>query len=312
MSSPADPDGGRPEVPPLTLPARRAVAPSPLPPWIREKKISLSSLREIKSVMRSRSLSTVCEEARCPNRTECFSHGTATFLAMGDTCTRTCGFCEIAKGRPAPLDPAEPEKIADAAAEMGLSHVVVTSVDRDDLPDGGASHFVRIVDALRRRLPGATVELLTPDFRGDGEAIDRVADSRPDLFNHNVETVPRLYRRVRFGSDFERSVGLLARVRRRQPGLVTKSGLMVGLGETPDEVLDVLRALRAAGVGVVTIGQYLRPSRERLPVEEYVSPDRFRWYEEQGMALGFAHVFSGPFVRSSYRAEEGLRAAAPR
>lgn len=295
--------------PVLSLRERRAIPSGPLPPWIREKRLRLDSLREVKGLLRGRSLSTVCEEAKCPNRTECFEHRTATFLAMGDTCTRSCGFCEIAKGRPLPLDPGEPLRIADAAGALGLEHVVVTSVNRDDLPDGGAAHFVAIVGAVRVRLPGATIELLVPDFEGNADAIDLVASARPDVLNHNVETVPRLYRRVRFGADFGRSVELLARSKRREPGLVTKSGLMVGLGERPEEVLGLMDSLREAEVDVLTIGQYLRPSRNRLPVEEWVTPERFGEYEREGLARGFRHVFSGPFVRSSFRADEALRAA---
>jgi len=290
----------------MTMADRRAIPPTRLPSFLREKKINLRTLHDIKTVMRDRILATVCEEAKCPNRTECFSHGTATFLAMGDVCTRSCGFCEIAKGRPRPLDPDEPEKIADAARGLGLRHVVVTSVDRDDLSDGGALHFVRIIEALRKNLPGATIEVLTPDFRGDPQAADLVADARPDIFNHNLETVPRLYRRVRAGSDYRRSLSLLARVKNRRMELTTKSGIMVGLGETRTEVLEVMDDMRSAGVDIMTIGQYLRPSRDRLPVVEYVHPDRFREFESAGRGKGFRHVFAGPFVRSSYRAEEAL------
>ena len=308
MSSPAE-KPTLPVLPPIPMKERRETAPTRLPPWLKKQRIDLRTLHSIKSVMREGSLSTVCEEAKCPNRSECFEEGTATFLAMGDVCTRSCGFCEIGKGRPRPLDPDEPSKLADAAVRMGLRHVVVTSVDRDDLPDGGSSHFVRIVEALRERLPAAEIELLTPDFRGDVAAIDRVADSRPDVFNHNVETVPRLYRRVRPGSDFERSANLLARVRERQSAVTTKSGMMVGLGETKEEVLALMDRLRAADVDILTIGQYLRPSRERLPVVEYIHPDVFAEYESEGRARGFRNVFAGPFVRSSYHAAEAARAA---
>ena len=275
-----------------------------LPPWIREKKLRLAGLHEMKTRMRRGSLSTVCEEARCPNRTECFERKTATFLIAGDVCTRACGFCHIASGRPAPLDPKEPARLVEAAREMGIRHIVVTSVDRDDLADGGGAHWAAVVKALKEDDAARTVEALTPDFQGNAEQIDRVADSGPDVYNHNVETVPRLYDAVRPKSDFGRSVGLLARVRRRHPAMTTKSGLMLGLGERDDEVLDVFRALRAAGVDVVTMGQYLRPSAWNLPVVEYATPERFAALEQQGMTMGFQAVFAGPFVRSSYRAEE--------
>lgn len=286
-----------------SLPARGEPA---LPPWIRERKVRLSGLHELKKLMRTRGLHTVCEEARCPNRTECFERKTATFLVCGDVCTRACGFCNVTSGRPAPLDAGEPANVARAVAEMGLEHVVLTSVDRDDLPDGGAAHWVRVVEAVKALEPRRSVEVLVPDFQGDGAAIDRVADARPDVFNHNVETVPRLYPTVRPKAVFERSVALLARVKARHPGTVTKSGLMLGLGEEDGEVLDVLRALRAAGVDVVTVGQYLRPAAWNLPVVSYATPERFEALREAGTAMGFSYVFAGPFVRSSYRAEEAL------
>jgi lipoic acid synthetase len=259
--------------------------------------------------MRRSALHTVCEEARCPNRGECFSRGTATFLLLGDTCTRVCGFCDIAPGRPGPPDPLEPMRVADAAREMGLRHVVVTSVARDDLPDGGALQFARTIAALRRIDPAPGVEVLTPDFQGRFFSLRAVVDAAPDVFNHNVETVPRLYRRVRPGAELDRSLGVLSAVKVLDPGITTKSGFMVGLGERFDEGLDLLTRLRAAGVDIVTIGQYLRPSRENLPVAEYVAPAVFDRYREAGERLGFRHVFSGPFVRSSYRAEEALSAA---
>jgi lipoic acid synthetase len=258
----------------------------------------------MKSRMRRGGLSTVCEEARCPNRTECFERKTATFLIAGDVCTRACGFCHITSGRPAPLDPEEPARLVEAAGEMGIRHIVVTSVDRDDLADGGSAHWAAVVRALKEDDGARTVEALTPDFQGFAAQIDRVADSGPDVYNHNVETVPRLYDTVRPKSKFGRSVDLLARVKERHPAMTTKSGLMLGLGEKDDEVLDVFRSLREAGVDVVTVGQYLRPSAWNLPVVEYATPERFAALEARGMAMGFSAVFSGPFVRSSYRAEE--------
>ncbi len=283
------------------LPVRGTPA---LPVWIREKKLRLADLHEMKARMRRGSLSTVCEEARCPNRTECFERKTATFLIAGDVCTRACGFCHITSGRPAPLDPDESVRLVRAANEMGIRHIVVTSVDRDDLPDGGSAHWAAVVWALKQDDAARTVEVLTPDFQGAADAIDRVADSGPDVYNHNVETVPRLYDTVRPKSQFRRSVDLLARVKARHPAMTTKSGLMLGLGERDEEVVELFRALRGAGVDVVTVGQYLRPSAWNLPVVEYATPERFAGLEARGMEMGFAAVFSGPFVRSSYRAEE--------
>ncbi len=285
--------------------------PARAPDWIREKRIRLSELHGIKDVMRRHALSTVCEEARCPNRGECFSRGTATFLMLGDVCTRTCGFCDIAHGKPAPVDPMEPFRICAAAREMKLQFVVLTSVDRDDLPDGGASHFAEAIRALRLLDPAPGIEVLTPDFQGRFTSLATVVEARPDVFNHNVETVPRLYNRVRRGARLDRSLGLLAAVRTLDPSITTKSGFMLGLGEREDEVHALLADLRRAGVDIVTIGQYLQPSRENLPVEEYVAPGVFDSYREAGERLGFRHVFSGPFVRSSYRAEEALHASSP-
>jgi lipoyl synthase len=283
-------------------------APPPvrLPDWIREKKLNLRGLHEIKSIMRERSLHTVCEELACPNRTDCFTRGTATFMILGDVCTRACGFCNSATGVPkAPPDPREPAGVADAARRMNLRHVVVTSVNRDELPDGGAAHFARTIHAIREALPDVVIEVLTPDFKGDRDAIRTVTEARPDYFNHNVETVPRLYRTVRPGARFDRSTGLLRLVRELDPSVTTKSGLMVGLGETFDEVVEALRMLRDASVRIVTIGQYLRPSLKNLPVVEYVHPDVFEEYRRIGEdELRFDAVFSGPFVRSSYMADE--------
>ena len=283
------------------LPSRGEPA---LPPWIREKKLRLSDLHEMKALMRRGNLSTVCEEARCPNRTECFERKTATFLIAGDVCTRACGFCHITSGKPKALDPSEPGALVQAVNEMGLRHVVVTSVDRDDLLDGGSLHWARVVRALKEDDRERTVEVLTPDFQGISEQIDRLADAGPDVYNHNVETVPRLYGTVRPKSEFRRSTDLLARVKSRHPSMTTKSGLMLGLGERDEEVLEVFRALRDARVDIVTVGQYLRPSAWNLPVVEYATPERFASLETRGMEMGFVAVFSGPFVRSSYRADE--------
>ncbi len=282
-----------------------------LPPWIRQKKIRLADLHEMKSLMRKGQLSTVCEEARCPNRGECFERKTATFLIAGDICTRACGFCHITSGRPFPLDPLEPLNIRNAAREMGLRHIVITSVDRDDLPDGAAAHWASVVRILKSDDPERTVEVLTPDFQGHPDCIDAVAQAGPDVFNHNVETVPRLYSTVRPKASFERSVNLLMRVKTRHPKMLTKSGLMLGLGETDAEVLEVFSALRTAGVDIVTVGQYLRPSAWNLPVVEYATPERFENLRAAGEELGLGRVFSGPFVRSSYRAEEAMVAAHP-
>ena len=275
-----------------------------LPEWIREKRLNLRQLHEVKALLRERDLHSVCESLACPNRTECFSRGTATFMILGDVCTRSCGFCNVTTGRPyAPPAADEPRSVAEAARRMGLRHVVVTSVTRDDLPDGGAAHFADTIRELRAALPAAAVEVLTPDFRGSLEAVRVVAEARPDYFNHNVETVPRLYDYVRPGSRFERSLGVLAHVKRLDPAIVTKSGLMLGLGERRDEVVDSMKRLLDHGCEILTIGQYLQPKREKLDVVEYVHPAVFDQYRVIGEQLGFRAVFSGPFVRSSYMAD---------
>jgi lipoic acid synthetase len=275
-----------------------------LPEWIREKRLNLEELHDIKSLLRSKSLHSVCESLACPNRTECFSRGTATFMILGDICTRSCGFCNVTTGRPYAHPSAdEPRGVAEAAASMGLRHVVVTSVTRDDLPDGGAEQFAETIRELREALPDAAVEVLTPDFRGNMEAVRTVVDARPDYFNHNVETVPSLYDFVRPGSRFERSLGVLRAAKDFDPTITTKSGLMLGLGERREEVVDVLRRLADASVEIITIGQYLQPKREKLDVVEYVRPAVFDEYRVIGEAMGFRAVFSGPFVRSSYMAD---------
>ena len=275
-----------------------------LPSWIREKKLNLGNLREVKTLLREKQLHSVCESLACPNRTECFTRGTATFMILGDICTRMCGFCNVTTGRPyAPPSQDEPRAVAETARAMNLKHVVVTSVTRDDLHDGGAAHFAATIHELRAGVPGVAIEVLTPDFRGNTDSIRTVAEARPDYFNHNVETVPRLYDYVRPGSRFERSLGVLREVKRIDPTIATKSGLMLGLGERRDEVIDVLQKLRASECEIVTIGQYLQPKREKLDVVEYVKPEVFDEYREIGESLGFAAVFSGPFVRSSYMAD---------
>ena len=279
------------------------------PEWIRERKLRLEDLHGIKKVMRAHGLHTVCEEARCPNRGECFARGTATFLLLGDVCTRACGFCDIANGKPGPVDTMEPGRVRSAVEEMGLRFVVLTSVDRDDLPDGGAGHFAATIAAIRTLVPLPGIEVLTPDFLGRLDSLRVVVDAKPDVFNHNVETVPRLYASVRRGARLDRSLGLLSAAKIMDPGLTTKSGFMLGLGEREEEVRALLERMREASVDIVTIGQYLRPSRENLPVVEYVHPEVFDRHRGFGEGLGFRHVFAGPFVRSSYRAEEALRAA---
>jgi lipoic acid synthetase len=275
-----------------------------LPDWIREKKLNLSSLREMKTMLRERDLHSVCESLACPNRTECFSRGTATFMILGDICTRSCGFCNVTTGRPyAPPAADEPRAVAETARRLGLKHVVVTCVTRDDLADGGAHQFAETIRELRIALPQAAVEVLTSDFRGNLDSVRTVVAARPDYFNHNVETVPRLYDFVRPGSRFERSLSILREAKNADPTIITKSGLMLGLGERREEVLEALQRLRENEVEIVTIGQYLQPKREKLDVVEYVHPDVFDEYRDLGQAMGFRAVFAGPFVRSSYMAD---------
>jgi len=285
------------------------------PEWMKVRAPSANSRYfEVKGLMREGGLVTICEEARCPNIGECWGRGTATFQILGDTCTRACRYCYVHSGKPdAPPDPLEPLRLAQAAAQMGLSHVVVTSVDRDDIPDRGAGHYAATIRALQRKLPGATVEILTPDFLGvEEEALVTVLDARPDVFGHNIETVRRLHARMRGAkASYDKALWLLRRVKEvAEYKVMTKSGIIVGLGETNDEVVDTMRDLRAHGVDVVTIGQYLQPSPKHAVIDRWVHPDEFRWFREQGEALGFGSVFSGPLVRSSYRADEQRHAAA--
>jgi len=274
-----------------------------MPAWMRRPLTAPGRSAEVSAMLDELHLNTVCRSAKCPNRGECYASGTATFMVLGTACTRNCRFCAVDTVRPEPPDPGEPVRVAEAAARMGLRHVVVTMVSRDDLPDGGASHVVETIDALRA-LPGVRVEVLVSDFQGDEAAIDVVALACPDVFNHNVETVPRLYPEVRPQADYDRSLAVLGRVKAIAPGVPTKSGLMLGLGETPEEVEAVLADLRGVGVDIVTLGQYLRPSAAHLPVAEFVTPETFDRYAKTARALGFTGVASAPFVRSSYHAGE--------
>lgn len=274
------------------------------PPWIRARIPAGAEVQRVRQILRDRQLSTVCEEAACPNLGECFSGGTATFMVMGDICTRRCPFCDVAHGRPKPLDPAEPTQLADAVASLGLRYVVITSVDRDDLPDGGAAHLAACIRAVRAANPGITVEALVPDFRGQlALALDLLGEFPPDVLNHNLETVPRLYKSVRPGAIYAHSLSLLQQFREKHPAIPTKSGLMLGLGETLDEVLAVLADLRQGGVSMLTLGQYLQPSTAHLPVQRFVTPDEFQSLAKAAGAMGFSQVASGPMVRSSYHAD---------
>jgi lipoic acid synthetase len=282
----------------------------PRPEWLRIRLHTPEKYQRVKRLVSELSLTTVCTEARCPNIYECWGeHGTATFMILGDTCTRRCGFCAVKTGRPpAGPDPAEPEHVADAVEAMGLSHAVITSVDRDDLPDGGAGHFRATIEAVHRRVPGCAVEVLTPDFRGVADALDVVLAARPEVFSHNVETVPRMYRAARPGSSYERSLGLLAEAARRRdageyPGRV-KTAIMLGLGEADDEVRATLGDIRKAGVEVLAIGQYLQPTQQHLPVDRFVPPAELDAFRDHALSLGFLHCVAGPLVRSSYHAHE--------
>lgn len=274
------------------------------PEWLKVRAPGSPSYIRLKSLMRELRLHTVCEEAHCPNIGECWSYGTATFMILGDICTRACGYCAVGHGRPAAVDMAEPERVAEAVQALGLAHVVVTSVDRDDLPDGGAAVFAQTIRSIRARAAQTSVEVLIPDFQGDERALHTVLDAHPDILNHNTETVPRLYRTARSGGRYQRTMDLLDRSRRDAPDVATKSGLMVGLGEEWDEVVSTLRDLRNVGCAIVTIGQYLRPSAEHLPIRRYYHPDEFVALKQIALDMGFRHVESGPLVRSSYHAHE--------
>ena len=274
------------------------------PSWIRAEFSGQKEVLRLKSILRENHLHTVCEEASCPNLGECFKSGTATFMIMGDICTRRCPFCDVGHGRPNPLDPDEPKNIAQTIHKMGLKYVVITSVDRDDLRDGGAGHFVACIKETRGLNPGIAIEILTPDFRGRvDQALELLVQAPPDVFNHNLETIPRLYRQARPGADYANSLELLRRFKQAQPAVRTKSGLMLGLGENLEEVEVVMRDMRAHGVEMLTIGQYLQPSAHHLPVQRYVTPQEFDALRDSGQKMGFAHVASGPMVRSSYHAD---------
>jgi lipoic acid synthetase len=276
------------------------------PPWLRAPAPVGENYRDLKGLIDRLRLHTVCESAACPNVGECWNHRTATFMILGNVCTRRCGFCAVEKGAPLPVDTDEPRRVAEAVEAMGLRFAVVTSVNRDDRPDGGAELFALVIRAIRQRVPGCGVEVLTPDFQGSHAAVETVLEAAPEVFNHNTETVPRLYRQVRLGARYERSLDVLAHAARTAPGIPTKSGLMLGLGETVEEVLQVVRDLRDHGVRILTLGQYLRPSPRHLPIVRYVPPEEFRELRRAAYEMGFAHVESGPLVRSSYHAARAV------
>jgi lipoyl synthase len=289
---PAGDTGGTPDA----EPKRRR------PEWLKVRVPGGSGYSTIKNLIGQQRLHTVCEEARCPNMGECWNAGTATFMILGDTCTRSCGFCAVKTGRPKELDWDEPRRVADAVKQMGLRHAVITSVNRDERKDGGAPIFAETIRLIREEVPGCKIEVLIPDFKGSEEALVTVLDAKPDVLNHNIETVPRLYRTVRPQAKYRQSLDLLERAKRR--GFLTKSGIMVGIGEEPEEVLVVMRDLRTVGCDILTIGQYLQPTKTHLPIERFVHPDEFTRYREEGKRMGFRHVESGPLVRSSYHAEK--------
>jgi len=280
------------------------------PQWLKVKLPSGPNFRDLVGVMRTQALHTVCEEARCPNIGDCWERKTATFLILGNVCTRHCAYCAIAHGLPTELDVNEPDRVADAVVEMGLRHVVITSVDRDDLRDGGSGIFARTIRLIRERAPRCSVEVLIPDFKGDADALRTVLDAEPTILNHNIETVPRLFREVRGGGNYRRSLTLLERAKAWARRGLTKSGMMVGLGETPDEVLGTMRDLRAVSCDILTIGQYLSPGKDYVPIARYYDPAEFAAFKAEGLAMGFRHVEAGPLVRSSYHADEQAVAAA--
>ena len=288
---------------------RNAPLPERKPAWLKVRAPGGENYVRLRHLMRDLQLHTVCEEAHCPNVGECWEHGTATFMVLGDVCTRNCAYCAVAHGRPPKYDTAEPARVAEAVAEMRLQHAVITSVDRDDLPDFGAFIFAETIRQIHARLPECSVEVLVPDFQGNEDAIRTVLEARPDIYNHNTETVPRLYKRCRPGGRYERVMEIFRFAKRTAPGIPTKTGLILGMGETVDEVHAVLRDLRDVDVDIVTLGQYLRPSDKHHPLDRYYTPDEFRALRDAGMAMGFRHVESGPLVRSSYHAWEQVQAA---
>ena len=293
----------------LPAPSRQPVEPARKPSWLKVKAPGGPNYLALKHMMRDLKLHTVCEEAHCPNIGECWEHRAATFMILGDVCTRNCAYCAVAHGTPAPLDVAEPQRLADAVARMGLQHVVITSVDRDDLPNGGAEMFAACIAEIRRRVPETSIEVLIPDFKGNPEALRIVVDAAPDILNHNLETIARLYRIARPGGRYPRALALLKRAKDMNPELLTKSGLICGLGEEWDELLASIRDLRGQGVDIITLGQYLRPSDDHLPIARWYTPEEFAELKRYGMSLGFRHVESGPLVRSSYHAWEQIEAA---
>jgi lipoic acid synthetase len=278
--------------------------PQPKPAWLKARAPLGDNYHDLKKLARTLDLHTVCESAQCPNIGECWNHKTATFMLLGNLCTRRCGFCAVPKGKPEPLDWDEPRRVAEAVATLGLKHAVVTSVNRDDDNMGGAKIFAETIREIRRQAPGCQVEVLIPDFQGHDDCLKTVIDAKPEVLNHNTETVPRLYRAVRSGARYERTLRLLENVKRFSPGMVSKTGLMAGLGETMDELLQVFGDLAARGVDILTVGQYLRPSKDHLPIARYYTPDEFAFLKREALKLGFRHVESGPLVRSSYHAHE--------
>lgn len=279
----------------------------PKPEWLRVKAHSISGLETVENMLKELHLNTVCDEAACPNRGECFGRKTATFMILGSVCTRQCTFCNVSKGKSQQVNENEPKNVAQAVKALSLKHTVITSVTRDDLPDGGAGHFVKVINAIRDTTPGVTIEVLIPDFQGDEDALKKVVDAHPDIINHNIETVPTLYKEVRPQADYQRSLDVLENVKRMDRTINTKSGIMLGLGEKEEQVLSVLRDLREVDCDFLTIGQYLAPSAKHHPIVEYIHPDQFKAYEKEAYQMGFLYVASGPLVRSSYMAEQALK-----